>query len=86
MRSLHLPAALPGFATGVRLAFPAAVLGAVFGEWFGADSGLGPLLVTSMRNVRVPQLWATGLLVTGLSALAYGIGGVLESAAKARSR
>ena len=83
---LHLPAAAPGIATGLRLAAPAAILGAVFGEWFGADTGLGPVLVTSMRNVRIPMLWSCALIITAMSAIGYGVGTLLELRARSMVR
>jgi len=66
---LQLPAGLPLVVDGLMLAAPAAVLGAVIGEWFGARRGLGVLLVSAMQNVQVELLWAAGL---ASSALALG--------------
>jgi ABC-type nitrate/sulfonate/bicarbonate transport system permease component len=50
---------------------PAAVLGAVIGEWFGARRGIGVLLVSSMQNLQVEQLWAAALTAAAVSLLAY---------------
>ena len=36
----------PSIADGLKLAAPAALAGAVFGEWYGAERGLGVLLIT----------------------------------------
>jgi sulfonate transport system permease protein len=71
-RRLQLPAATPELVDGLRLAAPAALVGAIFGEWFGADSGLGLLLISSMQNFRIDLLWATALLGAAVSLLAYG--------------
>jgi sulfonate transport system permease protein len=71
-RRLQLPAATPDLVDGLRLAAPAALVGAIFGEWFGAESGLGLLLITSMQNFRIDLLWATALLGVVVSLLAYG--------------
>jgi sulfonate transport system permease protein len=71
-RRLQLPAATPELVDGLRLAAPAALVGAIFGEWFGADSGLGLLLITSMQNFRIDLLWATALLGVAASLIAYG--------------
>jgi NitT/TauT family transport system permease protein len=68
---LQLPAGLPLIVDGLTLAAPAAVLGAVVGEWFGARRGLGVLLVSSMQNVRIDQLWAAALTAAAMSLLAY---------------
>jgi NitT/TauT family transport system permease protein len=67
LRRVRLPAALPHVVDGFRLAAPAAVLGAIFGEWFGAEKGLGAVLVSSMQNFQVRLLWAAALLSTLIS-------------------
>jgi ABC-type nitrate/sulfonate/bicarbonate transport system permease component len=69
-RRVRLPAALPAITDGFRLAAPAAVLGAIFGEWFGAEKGIGAVLVSSMQNFRINLLWAAAMLATLLSIIA----------------
>lgn len=71
--SLQLPAALPGLTNGLRLAAPAAILGAVLGEWFGAPRGLGVLIVSAMQNYQIELLWAAALLAAAMSMLAFGL-------------
>ncbi|GAA1382274.1 ABC transporter permease subunit [Pseudonocardia kongjuensis] len=68
---LRFPAGLPTIVDGLTLAAPAAVLGAVIGEWFGARRGIGVLLVSAMQNVQIPLLWTAALSAAGLSLLAY---------------
>jgi len=68
---VEFPAALPAFVDGLRLGAPGAVLGAVLGEWFGAPRGLGVLIISSLQNVRIPQLWAAALLCVVCSLVAY---------------
>ena len=68
---LQLPAGVPLIVDGLTLAAPAAVLGAVIGEWFGARRGIGVLLVSSMQNMQVEQLWAAALTAAAVSLLAY---------------
>jgi putative hydroxymethylpyrimidine transport system permease protein len=41
---IRLPAALPAFASGARIAAAVAPIGAVIGEWVGASAGLGHLM------------------------------------------
>ncbi len=81
---LELPAALPTLADGLRLSAPAAVLGAVLGEWFGTQSGLGVLIVSAMSNFQITLLWAAALLVVLVSLVAFGALGLLERAVSAR--
>jgi len=68
---LQLPAGVPLIVDGLTLAAPAAVLGAVIGEWFGARRGIGVLLVSSMQNLQVEQLWAAALTAAAVSLAAY---------------
>ncbi|WP_433275205.1 ABC transporter permease [Pseudonocardia xinjiangensis] len=81
---LQLPAGLPLIVDGLTLAAPAAVLGAVIGEWFGARRGLGVLLVSSMQNVQTNQLWAAALTAAALSLLAYVLLVALRAAVNRR--
>ena len=48
---IRLPAALPGLVSGLRMAATVAPIGAVIGEWVGASSGLG--LVMMQANARL---------------------------------
>lgn len=86
LRHLQLPAALPAFSDGLRLAAPAAVLGAVLGEWFGAPRGIGILIVSSMQNFQIEQLWASAMLAALISLLAFALFGGLERFVVARTR
>jgi len=81
---LAIPAALPALVDGLRFAAPVAVVGAIIGEWFAGDRGLGPLLVNAMQNYQIALLWAAALLGALLSALAYGVLGVVRGAAARR--
>ena len=83
---LELPAALPALASGLRLAWPAALIGAIIGEWFGAPRGLGILIINAMQNFQIVLLWCAVLLAMISSLLIYGLLTVLERAAYARFR
>ncbi len=76
---LSLPNALPGVLDGLRSAAPSAVVGAIVGEWFAAESGLGPLLVAAMQNYAIDQLWAVALAGALLSIAAYAVLGALRA-------
>lgn len=81
---LELPAALPALASGLRLAWPAALIGAIIGEWFGAPRGIGILIINAMQNFQIVLLWSAVLLAVGSSLLVYGLLSLLERAAYAR--
>ena len=81
---LQLPAAIPTLLTGLKLAVPAAILGEILGEWFGSNSGLGILLLTSMDNYRIDMLWAAALVAASMSMFLYGAIAIAERAAARR--
>lgn len=68
---LKLPHSIPAFIDGLRLGAPAAVLGVILGEWFGATRGLGIVIISSLQNVRIPQLWAAASLSIACTLGAY---------------
>ena len=81
---LELPAAVPALVSGLRLAWPAALIGAIIGEWFGAPRGIGILIINAMQNFQIVLLWCAVLLAVGASLLIYGVLTLLERAAYAR--
>jgi sulfonate transport system permease protein len=82
--SLQVPGALPAFAEGLKLAAPAALAGAVYGEWYGAERGLGVLLVSAMRSARPEPLWAAAVLAAAGGLAAYGVLAALQLLARRR--
>jgi NitT/TauT family transport system permease protein len=54
---LRLPQALPAIMVGLRLAISLSLVGAIVGEWFGATSGLGVMLIQAMYNEQITRLW-----------------------------
>jgi NitT/TauT family transport system permease protein len=81
---LDVPGAVPAIVDGVRSAAPAAVVGAIVGEWFASEHGLGPLLVAAMQNYAIDQLWAVALAGTLRSVALYAVLGALRGMAGAR--
>jgi len=77
---LLVPSALPGIFDGLRSAASPAVVGAIVGEWFAAERGLGPLLVAAMQNEAIDQLWAVAFCGALLSIAAYAVLGALRGA------
>jgi len=81
---LELPASLPAISSGLKLAVPAALIGAVIGEWFGAPRGLGVLIVNAMQNFQIPLLWSVVVLIAATSLALYSALTLLERACYAR--
>lgn len=69
-RRVEAPSALPGFFSGAKIAAAIAVIGAVFGEWAGSDSGLGHLMLTSSSQLLTARTFAA---VVVLSAIAVAL-------------
>jgi NitT/TauT family transport system permease protein len=85
LRYLDCVAALPSLLSGLRLAVTTAMIGAVVGEWFGAPTGLGIVILNTMQNFQVPLMWAAVLVVAAISLSAHGLIGVAERAVVRRS-
>jgi NitT/TauT family transport system permease protein len=64
---VRLPQALPAIFGGLKVAITLAVVGTVVGEFVGADSGLGYLLLIANGNLDTPLLFAgfVGLTLIG---------------------
>jgi putative hydroxymethylpyrimidine transport system permease protein len=66
---VELPASLPFFFSGLRIGATVSVIGAVFGEWAGADKGLGRLVLLGNNQLQTPRVYA-GVVILTLMALA----------------
>lgn len=66
---VRVPAALPGLASGLRVAAAVAPIGAVVGEWVGASAGLGYLMLHANGRSQTDVMFAA-LFVLMLMALA----------------
>jgi NitT/TauT family transport system permease protein len=83
---LDMPAALPAIVTSMKLAVPAALIGAIIGEWFGAPRGLGLLIINAMQNFQIHLLWSAVLLTAVVSLSLFGALTLLERLVYARFR
>lgn len=70
---VRLRASLPGLFAGLRIAAPAAMLGAIIGEYLGAESGLGVAMINSQQSLAVERTWGIALVATALSGAAYAL-------------
>jgi putative hydroxymethylpyrimidine transport system permease protein len=69
-RRVEAPTALPYAFSGAKIAVAVAVIGAVFGEWAGSDSGLGHLMLQASAQLLTARMFAA---VVVLSAFAIGL-------------
>jgi NitT/TauT family transport system permease protein len=72
LRQLRLPAALPFIFSGLRVAAPLCLIGAILVDFLGARNGIGYLLVASLSigSSQSTILWAA-LVISLLLGLAF---------------
>lgn len=68
---IRVPAAMPRLASGLRIAAVTAPLGAIVGEWVGASSGLGYLILNANARMQIDAMFATLFVVMILALLLY---------------
>ena len=78
LADVELPAALPYLFSGAKIAVAVAVIGAVFGEWVGASSGLGYLMLQDNAQLETARLFASVFLLSALALLLFGLVAALE--------
>ena len=61
--ALRVPSATPYLFAAFRVAVPLSVIGAVVGEWFSADRGLGSVIIVAHSNLDMPTLFAAILVL-----------------------
>ncbi|WP_027349937.1 ABC transporter permease [Halotalea alkalilenta] len=71
MLLVRLPAALPSFCSGLRLAAICAPIGAVIGEWAGASAGLGYLMIQANAQMQTALMFAALLVLIVFALLLY---------------
>ncbi|HWP34673.1 MAG TPA: ABC transporter permease [Thermodesulfobacteriota bacterium] len=67
--AVRIPAALPFVFSGMRIGAGVSVIGAVIGEWVGADAGLGYLMAKANAQLRVDLVFASLVVLS-----VFGIG------------
>jgi putative hydroxymethylpyrimidine transport system permease protein len=65
---IRVPAALPAFGAGLRVAAAVAPIGAVVGEWVGSSAGLGYLMLHANARLQIDLMFAA-LFVLGILAV-----------------
>ena len=78
LRAVELPAALPSFFSGLRVAATVSVIGAVFGEWAGADEGLGRLVLLGNNQLQTPRVYAGIVILTVMAVALFALASLAE--------
>jgi sulfonate transport system permease protein len=86
-RFVRLRSALPVILSGLKVAAPNAVLGAILAEFGGGGRyGLGAYLIGSLGRADPARLWGIGLSATAMAGLAYFVFAQLSHGATSRAR
>ena len=75
---LYWPWALPRFFAGLKVGVSVATIGAVIGEWVGAQQGLGFLMIQSNARLQVDVVFAAILWLTLMGLSLWWTVGALE--------
>lgn len=75
--NVRAPAALPSLFAGLRIAAPAALLGAIVGEYLGGTRGLGVAMINSQASFAVARTWGLAIVIAILVGVAYTVTGLV---------
>lgn len=70
---VELPSALPGLFTGMKVAAAVSVIGAVFAEWNGSNSGLGYVILQSLPQLLAARGMAAVVILSLFAMLLFGL-------------
>ena len=68
---IRLPAALPAFGSGLRVATAVAPIGAVVGEWVGSSAGLGYLMLHANARLQIEVMFAALIVLMAMALALY---------------
>lgn len=74
---VRLRSSVPYLAAGMQIAVPAAFLGALVGEFTGAESGMGVLSILALRSLDTDGLWALATLSAIVTVAVYALVGAI---------
>jgi NitT/TauT family transport system permease protein len=77
---VRIPAAMPYFFSGTKIAVMLAVIGAIVGEYVGSDRGLGYLILASGARLNTAVVFLSITLLSIIGMALYWLTGVLQRA------
>ena len=77
-RYVRLYGAMPYMFSALKISVTMCVLGAIVGEWIGANKGIGYILIQSMYDFDTPRLFATILTASAIAIAGFAIVSILE--------
>ncbi|WP_082110076.1 ABC transporter permease [Demequina phytophila] len=79
LTTVALPASLPAFFAAVRVSVPGAITGALLAEWLATGQGIGGAINGYSTSAKFDELWASVVVVTGVSLVLYNLVQILEN-------
>jgi putative hydroxymethylpyrimidine transport system permease protein len=83
---IRVPAALPSFGSGLRLAAVYAPIGAVIGEWVGASQGLGYLMLLANGRAKIDLMFAALIVLAVFTLVLHKAVGILADRLTRRAK
>ena len=77
-RRVSAPAALPYLFTGIKISIVFAPIGALFGEWTGASSGLGHQILQDNAQLEIARLFAAVAILSAIGLTLFGLVALAE--------
>ena len=77
-RRLSVPTALPYLFTGIKISIVFAPIGAVFGEWVGASSGLGRQILQNNASLQTADMFAAVAVLSVMALTLFGLTALAE--------
>jgi ABC-type nitrate/sulfonate/bicarbonate transport system permease component len=71
LTKVRIRAALPSTFAALQIAAPAAILGAIIGEYFGGERGLGIMMIASLQSFQVARTWGIAAVATALAGVGF---------------
>jgi ABC-type nitrate/sulfonate/bicarbonate transport system permease component len=78
LRRVEAPTALPFFFSGARIAVVFAPIGAVFGEWVGANSGLGHMILIDNGQLETARTFAAAFVLAAIALALFALVALAE--------
>jgi putative hydroxymethylpyrimidine transport system permease protein len=75
---VEAPTSLPYVFSGTRIAAAVALIGAVFAEWAGSDSGLGHLILQDNAQLETARVFAAVVVLAAIAIAIFGLLAVAE--------
>jgi ABC-type nitrate/sulfonate/bicarbonate transport system permease component len=70
---VEAPTSLPYVFSGTRIAAAVALIGAVFAEWAGSDSGLGHLILQDNAQLETARVFAAVVVLATIAIVLFGL-------------